>query len=165
MCGNRRPHDHNLKSNLMCGTPTNCSVYPGRSIQMSRCFLLGLVAVFAFLRCSAGTALASCGDYLHQGRDLHNAQSMHVDSSSIDLTSQMQLPSDPATPCSGPHCRSNSTPVAPASAPGFIHWNSETAALLETRLVKLAEGSTRISLTSRIELTSGGCSIFRPPCV
>lgn len=152
----------------MCGKQTERSDCSGLTARPCRCILFGLVAFFAFMLSSASWVSASCGDYLHHHRDFptHDLQThpaAPVDSISHELNSDAEHPSDPATPCRGPHCRSNPTPLAPTSPPSLLTWDSETAALLETNSVTVAEWSTPIFPISVRELGSGGLSIFRPP--
>lgn len=160
-----RLREENLKTKSMCDKPTQFSDHTGRSVRCHGCFLLGFLVIFSLMPFSVRSVAASCGDYLHHSRDLPIHPLMHIDSFPDELISEVSLPSDPTIPCHGPHCRSNPTPIAPASAPTLITWNSETAALLQTTLATLGEWVTPIYPISQREFVSGGRSIFRPPRV
>ena len=165
MCRSRNSTNRTRRLISMWVKQTNRTGCSGRSVQSVGRFMFGLLMVFAFMQALMGSALASCGDYLFHNRDHHNLQLTLDDLTSHEINPELPIPSNPAVPCSGPHCRSNPEPTVPIPTPRSVTWSSETAILLQTNSVTLPEWYAPIFPVSHRELASGGCSIFRPPCV
>jgi hypothetical protein len=116
---------------------------------------------------STQSALASCGDYLlHSGMEQHQGfvNSLPINFLLADVGPNGSLPSQPAAPCSGPHCRSQSLPVAPVPVPTNLSPETETAALMHALSAPVPQGVAAVHPQSEREQVRCGFPLFRPPC-
>jgi hypothetical protein len=151
----------------MTSSLTTCCSKPMSGLWRCRAVMVAWLAILGIVHLSAESASASCGDYLlHSGMDQHQG---FVNSSPLnfplaDVGPNGSIPLQPAAPCNGPHCRSQSLPVAPLPVPTNPSPDTETAALMLALSAPVPQGVAAVHPQSEREPVRCGCPLFRPPC-
>ena len=153
----------------MTSSPTTCCSKPISGCWRCRAVVIVLLAMIGLVHHSAQSASASCGDYLlHSGMEQHQGAVNTLQGSSNSLLTKLgsdgSLPSKPTAPCSGPHCRSQSLPVAPVPVPTNLSPETETAALMLALSAPVPQGVAAVHPQSEREPVRCGFLLFRPPC-